>query len=201
MAYSRIFLRDLPSWAAPGALWVGAARYPPRCHPERSAFQRSRKPALSEDRASDRSRTGTCFCFSRSSTTKEWVPHPSFARVGSHEPQPQRCHPERPSSAKADDGSRRTCICFSRPATHYYATLSESFFSGVEGPASAFHDLHAPQKNGCPILAGQLFFRLGWESTDLNFAVILSEHRPPGRTMRVEGPASALRISAAESLP
>jgi hypothetical protein len=88
---------------------------PQRCHPERSAFQRSR---------------GTCFCFSRSSSTtkngcpilaslgwdttnpnilrvissgwsesrdsqflftifidhKKWVPHPSFARVGYREP-------------------------------------------------------------------------------------------------------------------
>ena len=45
----------------------------------------------------------------------------------------------------------------------------------VEGPASVFRHPIPPQKNGCPILAGLLFFRLGWDRTNLHSAVILSD--------------------------
>ncbi len=58
-------LRSGEGWASTNPILADCA-HPALRHPERSVLQRSRKPALSEDRDSDRSRMGTCFCFSPS---------------------------------------------------------------------------------------------------------------------------------------
>jgi hypothetical protein len=113
----------------------------------------SRKPALSGDRESDRSRMGTCGCISRPSpTTKNGVPQvpriwgPGIARTHFFA-----------SSSRATEAQRRS----QKPA------LSEDRETiGVEwGPAVAVRALHPPQKNGCPILP--LFSAEGWDSTNL----------------------------------
>jgi hypothetical protein len=75
--------------------------------------------------------------------------------------EPRAC-PERGSPY--EPSRMGTCFCFSFPS--------------------------APQRNGCPTLAGLLFFRLGWDSTNLYLAVILSDR---SAAMEAEGPASAFR--------
>ena len=137
----------------------------------------------------DRSRTRTCFWFSRPSpTTKVWVPHPG-------------CLPERPERS---DGSRRTrflelwrtvgyhdppsraknCSLFPVPCSlfpEFSSRAQRATFHAARQPVSCRHERNAFQRSRKPAL---------------------SYDRPPRRTIVVEqGPASARDGAKAPPIP
>ncbi len=95
------------------------------------------------------------FAFRPFTHRKTWVPHPSFAWVGQHEPQ---------------SVSFKLRTNLGAPSKLRLGGIAQTSPLGrVEEPAFAFLPFtHA--KNGCPTLGAFLFLRLGWDGTNLNLS-------------------------------